>query len=646
MKKLILAFSLFFCLSNLLAQEWQLQPKQPQSGDKMTIQYHPNGGELEGMEVYAIAYVFEMGQAVVAHDVPLVNAGNGYTGDFQAPDQAQLVLFRFENERGDKVDNNKEQGYYTYLYNGDQIAPHSYALAAGIYGEHADLIGIETDGAKSAELLKKGTENPSDRLSKDHLKCYAVAVRLTKDEEGKSEIIQHLKSTLAKGQLTEKEMSKMANIANIVRDKALSDTIKEQIKSDFPKGKSAIRAKYAKFRKLDSLEDQLAMYEEAYSNYKDNEDFKSILDNMERSLAISYGEKNDFENMYQYAERLSSAKSKAGIYNKIAWECSGESIEGEGHHLKEGLEMSMKSLNVLEQNMETMKGKPKGYSARQWKRGLESYIAYYGDTYALLAYKNGDPKTALHYQKIACEAQQMGDAEMNARYAVFIEEAQGATEAMAFVEEMILKGGADAKMKAQFARLFKANVSLEQAYSMYMEKLEESALAHKIESIKEEMISEKAPSFALKNLDGTEVHLEKLKGKIVVVDFWATWCGPCKASFPGMQEAVNKYRESDDVAFLFVDTWESAKNKEENARKFMDSKGYTFNVLMDNDNSMVSEYGVNGIPTKFIIDKEGNIRFRSTGFNGSNEVLVEEISIVVDILRGSGDAGNPTGAQP
>ena len=151
--------------------------------------------------------------------------------------------------------------------------------------------------------------------------------------------------------------------------------------------------------------------------------------------------------------------------------------------------------------------------------------------------------------------------------------------------------------------------SIDKAYTLYLTQLEKEAKAKHVEEIKEAMINEDAPNFTLTNLNGESVSLESLKGKVVVVDFWATWCGPCIASFPGMQKAVNKFADDKDVEFIFVDTWESGKDKEKAVKKFIESKGYNFNVLMDIENTMVADYKVDGIPAKFILDKDGNIRY-------------------------------------
>ena len=100
---------------------------------------------------------------------------------------------------------------------------------------------------------------------------------------------------------------------------------------------------------------------------------------------------------------------------------------------------------------------------------------------------------------------------------------------------------------------------------------------------------------------------------------------------PGMNKAMAKYKDDENVKFLFVDTWESVDDKLKNAKDFMEKKKYPFYVLMDDENKMVEDFKVSGIPTKFIIDKEGKIRFKSVGFGGNDDSLVEELSTMIEL---------------
>jgi thiol-disulfide isomerase/thioredoxin len=77
-------------------------------------------------------------------------------------------------------------------------------------------------------------------------------------------------------------------------------------------------------------------------------------------------------------------------------------------------------------------------------------------------------------------------------------------------------------------------------------------------------------------LNGNEVSLEQFKGKIVIIDFWATWCGPCLQSFPGLQTSVDKYKDNNDVKFLFINTWERVDRQEEECRGFHRKKFLSF----------------------------------------------------------------------
>lgn len=173
-----------------------------------------------------------------------------------------------------------------------------------------------------------------------------------------------------------------------------------------------------------------------------------------------------------------------------------------------------------------------------------------------------------------------------------------------------------------------------EAYTSLLDREINNALLAKYKS---EMIKKEAPAFSLVNREGKTVSLSDLKGKVVVLDFWATWCGPCKISFPGMQAAVNKYKDDKEVEFLFIDTWQREENYKEIVNKFIDDNKYTFHVLFDEmkerDKATTTAYGVKGIPHKVVIDKEGFIRFESSGGHDDVEKIVKEMETKIELAR-------------
>lgn len=118
-----------------------------------------------------------------------------------------------------------------------------------------------------------------------------------------------------------------------------------------------------------------------------------------------------------------------------------------------------------------------------------------------------------------------------------------------------------------------------------------------------------APQWTLNDVDGNPVSFSQFKGKTVVIDFWATWCPPCRVEIPGYIELQNEHAK-DDLVIIGVSL---DRKGPQVVKSFMEKHGMNYVVVMGNEKTVEAFGGFRGIPTTFIIDREGNIRDKKTG---------------------------------
>lgn len=133
-------------------------------------------------------------------------------------------------------------------------------------------------------------------------------------------------------------------------------------------------------------------------------------------------------------------------------------------------------------------------------------------------------------------------------------------------------------------------------------------------------------NFTVTDYEGNEVLLSDMKGKPVILNFWASWCSPCKAEMPDFEEAYKEH--GDDIVFMMINLTDGNRETVETAKKHVEKEGYTFPVYFDTKSDVAYSFSVSSIPATYLVDENGNVVGHAIGM-----IDAASLAQAIDVLK-------------
>mgnify|MGYP000271248070 CR=1 FL=1 len=636
---LLLSFSLSYAQD--VKSQFTFTPNEPKLGDIITLVYDessPSAVIKDVNELTCQALFDRVEKEALLIEVPLTKEGKIWRGKLNLDDRdACLVLFKLVS--GDITDDNQGSPWNTIIYEKDFTPVRRAHLNAGMlflrgrcytFRHKQDLEKAEFHFKEELKI------NPKEWQAKSGL----WEIQMIKDPtpEGDGKIKSELISFYNENQDNEKAVSSVISMFRKLNENEKADQIQnDEIKKN-PKG---LIAQEAKASNIWTMTDNLKMVEA----------IKELLDefpSMEKSARQTYLQNlfyldiraNQLSEAMQVLEKIENPSFRH--YNEIAYRLieKNENLEKAVEYAKKALEM-VKNPDVSE--------KPGYITVKEWSENNKYYGNIILDTYGYGLVKIEKFPEAVKILEEAYRETKGENPEINLHYVEALGKIDNHDKAIEIGRESVLNGKDSPEliniMKGIYARKINKEISYENLTSDQKKKFESmlaEAMAKKIEKIKNQLkesrLNTASIDFSLKDINGNTVTLGEMKGKVVILDFWATWCGPCKSSFPYLQKVYEKYKDNQNVKIFAINSWERQDDysaQVENAKSFLSKNNYTFPVLIDERNEnqfvVITKYEVEGIPTKFIIDKKGLIAWKNIGFE-NGQYMIDEMTQQIEML--------------
>lgn len=662
-RRLSISFCLLLsCLTYAQNQAgaFRLLTNKPMAGHAVRFSYNPYGSKLSTTQpVQASVYEF-INYKWTVQDVVLAPSQDGtYSGEIFLPVRCAFAALKFYQgnvEAPTAYDNNNNRGFAITPVTVKNTKNPGGAIGLALLrmpalGEEAINYHVDfsnkLEPSELANLLVEESKIPGSD-TKNYINAYVSMQKTIKAEQSAVYLTQWLGQMLKRNDLSESNLRDIQGVFKYTLKKQKeSDSVVKVILQKYPKGSFARLEAFGNASKSNKTDrDIISAYELFLNKFpyadwlKNPNEQEFIYYETQRVLASRYFNIRDFNTFLAMIPQL-NFKALNEIYrwniekNYMLKLMSKDSLMNVAAPLM--VEMLQK---INDGSMGSNGFFSKEHALENAHLELEKRLIIHIGLQADLG-RNQEALTNLNYFK---EERKFSNPDLNDIHLRILENLKAdKLKIRVFMENCVAHNAVSPVMYEKLRTTYLSQQGDPQKFDAYISSLKSSTMKEAMrQQIEKNLMNAAMPEFDLEDLKGNIIHSANWVNKIVVIDFWATWCRPCISALPGMQIIVDKYAKDPSVDFYFVGTMQSDDYKQK-TESFIRKEGFRMNFVYDcidpqtgEQNAAFSKFAKifnsSGIPRKMVL-KDGELRYTTEGYNGSSSELSDELSYVIEMLK-------------